>query len=619
MLVERPFAALYPFAFALAAFLAAALSPLAARLAQRLGVVAAPRADRWHRRPTPMLGGLAIFAAIAIAFVVVPQPLQEDRYERYAYLVVGAAVVFALGLYDDLRRLPPYTKLLGQIVAACILVFGQLHLFGRPSISPVMAPFAIIWIVGVTNAFNLLDNMDGLSAGIATVVGLTLFGSSHLEGDRQSALIALIVAGAASGFLLHNFNPARIFMGDCGSLLLGYLLSGLTLLSAAQSTRGVTATLLLPVVVMALPILDTTLVAILRQANGRSIAQGGRDHLSHRLVALGLTERQAVLVLYLIAALTGLLAVGSHLLGLWPTLAIWALLMAGIVLFGVFLGQVRVYTEADFQRLDSGSVIGRMVLGGRNLLYKQQVAAMLLDLLLVMASLLAAYLLRFEGRLDPLFLSQFARMLPIAVSVKLAVFLALGVYRSVWRHMGLADAWLIVRACTLGTILTAVLFLAIFGEASLPRTVLLIDLLVLSVAMLASRRSFELMHHLVTQSRRDDVTRVLVVGAGDGGELVLRALYRSRRRAYRPVGLLDDDDRYLHRTIQGVPVLGPVSDLRAVLEERQVDEVVVALPTERQAQRVLRECEALGLPALDLASFIKAELQPGPAAVSIGS
>ncbi len=244
---------------ALALGLAMLLTPAAGRLAGRIGLVSHPRGDRWHRSPTPLLGGVAIFLAIVPLFLLVPQPVQAHPFDRFGGLLLGGTLIFALGLFDDIRTLPPYTKLLGQIVAACVVVAG-LPIGKFMPWSVLVVPVTIFWIVGVTNAFNLLDNMDGLSAGIAAIVALTLFAYNYLQGDQQTALLCLLIAGAAGGFLVFNFNPARIFMGDSGSLLVGYLLSGMVVLGAAKATSELALALLVPVGVMALPILDTTLV-----------------------------------------------------------------------------------------------------------------------------------------------------------------------------------------------------------------------------------------------------------------------------------------------------------------------------------------------------------------------
>src|SRR5262249_19750174 len=149
--------------------------------------------------------------------------------------------------------------------------------FNQIPLPLVVVPLGIFWIVGVTNAFNLLDNMDGLSAGIAMIVSLTLAGYNHLQGDRQMAMLCLIVAVFSGGFLVFNFTPARIFMGDCGSLLLGFVLSSIVVLGASKGSSELIAALLVPVAVMALPILDTSLVMVMRALNGRPISQGGRD------------------------------------------------------------------------------------------------------------------------------------------------------------------------------------------------------------------------------------------------------------------------------------------------------------------------------------------------------
>src|SRR3954452_18363149 len=258
-----------------------------------------------------------------------------------------------------------------------------------------MVPITIFWIVGLTNAFNLLDNMDGLAAGIAMIVALTLVGFNVLQGDQQTAMLCIIIAGACGGFLIFNFNPARIFMGDSGSLLLGYLLSGIVVLGAAKAGQEIALTLLVPVGVMALPILDTTLVTIVRSLHHRPISQGGRDHLSHRLVALGLNERSAVLVLYAVSILFDGVAIESNYVSGPVTLLLGSLLVLGVAFFGIYLGQVCIYTEADYERIQSQpGLVGKLVLGG-SWLYKRQLAEMVLDLVLICRGLLAAYLVRF--------------------------------------------------------------------------------------------------------------------------------------------------------------------------------------------------------------------------------
>src|SRR5215213_2435992 len=272
-MMGQPFALIHLLAGLFALGLATVVTPLVGRVAGRIGLVAYPKRDRWHRTPTPLLGGVAIFFGSVPVVALIAEAVSAHMLDRFAALLIGAVLIFLLGLIDDLKTLPPYAKLLGQIVAACVLV-ASLPIARYLPWSVLMVPLMIFWIVGITNAFNLLDNMDGLSAGIAGIVSMTLFAFNVVQGDHQTALLC-------------------IFMADCGSLLIGYLLSGIVVLGAAKAGSELALTLLVPVGVMALPILDTTLVTVVRSLHHRPISMGGRDHLSHRLVALGLNERSA--------------------------------------------------------------------------------------------------------------------------------------------------------------------------------------------------------------------------------------------------------------------------------------------------------------------------------------
>ncbi len=591
----------------LALGLGTVLTPLAGRFAGRVGLVAKPRGDRWHRSPTPLLGGVALFLAIVPIYLAVPQPTNALPLERFGGLLLGATLIFVLGLVDDVRTLPPYSKLLGQIVAACVVVAG-LPIGKYMPWSLLVIPLTIFWIVGVTNGFNLLDNMDGLSAGIAALVALTLFAYNYLQGDQQAALLCVLIAGACAGFLVFNFNPARIFMGDSGSLLLGFLLSGVVVLGAAKATSELAIALLVPVAVMALPILDTSLVTIVRSLNSRPISQGGRDHLSHRLVALGLNERSAVLVLYAVSGLFGMVAVTSNYVGGPVTLVLGALLLLGMLFFGIYLAQVRIYTRADYERLShEPGIVGKLVLGG-TWLYKRQVAEMVMDLTLVCVGLLSAYLLRFEGSLERRFVEQFGAILPWVVSIKLATLFAMGVYRSIWRYMGPSDMIRLGLASSVGSGLSALCVHVVFrAEGGAPFGVFLIDWLVVTVLLIAARMSFVLIRDVLSRFRRRDLVRVLIVGAGDTGELVLRSMSRSRTHAYRVVGFLDDDLGKQDRAIHGVRVLGPAASLPDVLTRESVDEVV--LTTVDQGGGLARECRRLGVAVRDVGTFFRSQLE----------
>ena len=364
---------------------------------------------------------------------------------------------------------------------------------------------------------------------------------------------------------------------------------------------------------MALPILDTTLVTIVRSLHHRPISMGGRDHLSHRLVALGLNERSAVLVLYAVSVLFGSLAIASNYVTGPVTLLLGSLLVLGIGFFGIYLGQVRIYTETDYERIQSQpGIVGKLVLGG-SWLYKRQVAEMVLDLALICLGLLAAYLIRFDGALERHFVEQFATLLPWIVSIKLVTLFAMGVYRSIWRYMGTSDMLRVAIASSVGSALAmGAIQVAFRGEGGAPRAVLLVDWLVVTALLIAARLSFALIRDVLARLRKRDLVRVVIVGAGDTGELVLRAMSRSRTRAYRVVGFLDDDRDMRDRSINGVRILGPSSSIGEIVERERVEEVV--LTTNQYATDLMAECRRRGVTFRDVGAFFRSQIDGEAAA-----
>ena len=290
----------------MAAFvLAVGATPLARRLALRFQFLDRPALRNDHTQPMPLLGGLAIYAAVIGSLV-----LFNDRQEivEVASILIGATWVSFVGIWDDRSALGVGAKLVGQLIALGLLLAGGLQVFWHLPIW-INLPVTAIWVLGITNAFNLLDNMDGLSGGIGAVAAGSFVVLAALNGQYGVAVLAAALAGGCLGFLIYNFNPARIFMGDSGSLFLGFLLAACGIrLTFPQNVPWVTW--MVPILVMGIPILDTALVVVSRLRRGLNpLATPGKDHLSHRLCALGLSRRQAVLVLYLAAVALGAAAV----------------------------------------------------------------------------------------------------------------------------------------------------------------------------------------------------------------------------------------------------------------------------------------------------------------------
>jgi len=283
-------------------------TPLVRALALRVGACDQPGARKVHLRPTPLLGGLAIGLAYLVA-----EHVSARMHPYQVGTVCGGLLILVVGVVDDLRRLRPSAKLACQCAAAVVL----LCLGARAEVSHVAVvdtALSLLWVVGITNALNLSDNMDGLSAGLAAIAAFWFVILGLLAGEMQPALASLALCGACLGFLRHNFAPARIFMGDAGSLFIGYVLAAIGMRLTYHSPWPLTP--LIPPLVLAVPIFDTTLVTVLRLREGRRITDGGKDHASHRLVRLGCSTRRAVTTLYLAGMAAGLTALALT-LGNW--------------------------------------------------------------------------------------------------------------------------------------------------------------------------------------------------------------------------------------------------------------------------------------------------------------
>jgi UDP-GlcNAc:undecaprenyl-phosphate GlcNAc-1-phosphate transferase len=319
------------------------------------GLVVQPRQDRWHRKPTPILGGVAILAAFLVGLIA-NLALNHAWGQMSWGLLAGSALMFGLGIYDDLHPMSPAAKLVGQILAATLAIsLGYTSTFFSPRIAnEILAHlpnilFTFFWLVGITNAINLLDNMDGLAGGISLVTAGILAYFFWRAGSQGLLWVCLALAGATLGFLFYNFPPATIFMGDSGSLFLGFTLAVLAI-AHQQQASNVLAVLGVPTLLFLLPILDTTLVTFTRLLRGQSPAQGGRDHTSHRLIAFGLSERQALMVLYAVALISGILAAALESLNYWLSLALAPFLIVSLALITAYLGRVKVMATTSTSR-----------------------------------------------------------------------------------------------------------------------------------------------------------------------------------------------------------------------------------------------------------------------------
>jgi UDP-GlcNAc:undecaprenyl-phosphate GlcNAc-1-phosphate transferase len=304
---------LYFVAFGAALVSVLVITPVVRHLARRLNVVAVPEDRRVHEKITPTLGGLAMYLSMMIGIGVYLLAAHHHLSRDLIGVIGGATIIFAFGAVDDVRGLSPPAKLFGQVLAAGVLVImgvqiQNIHIPGSAviSLSPELSVIvSLLWIVAFINIINLIDGLDGLAAGITCIAAGAMFYYATQTGVGgtyvEAALISIVIAGSTLGFLRYNFNPASIFMGDSGSMLLGFLLGAVTIQGVLKSIAA--AALLIPLLALAVPILDTGMAILRRIFRGKPIMRADKEHIHHRLLNMGHSQRQAVLLLYFWTAL----------------------------------------------------------------------------------------------------------------------------------------------------------------------------------------------------------------------------------------------------------------------------------------------------------------------------
>ncbi|HKE58280.1 MAG TPA: hypothetical protein VKB46_16320 [Pyrinomonadaceae bacterium] len=567
--------------------LALGLTPLVKLLAQHLGVVARPKTDRWHKKPTAMLGGVAIWLAVAICyFFFVPRT-------TYGWVIFRASTfLFLVGLIDDLIHIKPYQKLIGQVLGAAFVVYYGLTLPWTAS-QPVNVALSVFWLIGITNALNLLDNMDGLAAGIAVIAAGFLALSFVNTGQLNEALIVVTFAGALLGFLVYNSNPASVFMGDCGSMFIGFFLASSALVNVSGGrSRSFLPVLAVPILILFIPIFDTTFVTILRKLSGRAASQGGRDHTSHRLVALGMSERHAVWMLYAFAGLSGVLAVVVQKVKLDVSLAAIAGFTIILTLLGVYLSGVKVYDPTDEEKALKEKPLYAFLI---DVSYKRRIFEVLLDVILIILSYWSAYAIKFGPFSGSPAWTLFIRTLPVLLFVKMASFLAVGVYRGLWRYTSVDDLIVFAKAVILGSIGSVLVILFAFRFEGFSRTIFVLDAVLMFLFLAGSRMAFRLFRQLIPAGANPNGRRILIYGAGDGGELLLRELLNNKALELSPVGFLDDDPAKRGKVLHGLRVFAGNGDLGQVCKQQEVDEIVISSlkMSEERVQELVSSCNEL--------------------------
>ena len=574
--------------------LSALFTSVTIRVCTRRGWVARPHTDRWHRGTPSLFGGVPIW----IAFVLTLAIFLAANAALLWKLVGISSVLFLLGLVDDILGLSPRTKLLVQGIAASVVLALRVIYPFRESLFANLI-LSSIWIIGITNAFNLLDNMDGLSAGIALIATVYLAVIYLSCGSMENVIVLAVLAGVVSGFLLFNFNPARIFMGDAGSLFIGFLVATVSLLDVTHLS-SISAFLFVPVLVLTIPIFDTFFVSVTRRLRGQPISKGGTDHSSHRLVRLGLNERSGVLVLYGLSAASGAIALGlryfspPHRIGL---IALWFLFL---ILFGIHLFQAQQGQGAYTNGVSTG--LAQRVLNRDTL-------AILLDPTILSVSYYSAFFFRLTGKVSTEDLSLFFHSWPIILGIKFLCLWSFGIYRRSWWRGSRQDLYRLFEALLLGELLSVVALVGVERFAGYSRAVFALDAVISSLLVMFARQSSLIFRDFVRrlQKSHEPVHKVFVLGTSQRAEVVLRFLGSYQIKCLGLIDLNHGSD--LGRQVWGVRVVGHLEDLPRLAKQQGVQEIVLPEnePTSDSEEHVWSVCQAGNLKLLRLGLYHKNE------------
>jgi len=602
-----------------AAVLAFLLTPWVAELARRVGAVDEPNERRVHDGRIPSLGGVAVLVAFlgALAVGCLADQYLADAFQEggaaWGWLLGGALIVMACGTADDVWMLGPVPKLLCETVAG-VLVVAAGH--GISTVTNPLSgnsidlgwlgvPLTLLWVVGVTNAFNLIDGLDGLAAGVALIACGTLFAVSLVGVHVAAASLAVALGGSLAGFLYHNFNPATAFLGDSGSLLLGYLLS---VMSMQASLEGATAVVLVvPILALGLPIMDTAL-AMLRRVLGvlhvarwdgdrneyrflvlgsASIFRADRDHIHHRLLRMGLTHRRSVLLLYAVCIALGLmafLAVSAR----GTELAI----LVALVATASYLG-VRKLAYREVEVLKRGTLLPLFQLP---VLSRRGFHA-LADAGFIAVAYASSQLLLRSSFVDPAIRVQILYGAIAAVAVKLAVFFYAGIYRRTYRYTNAADLLALGKALVAAQIAASGVVAALYGLPPMAAAAVLLDFYLSATLVIGSRVSFLVLELIAGDQPRGETRRVLIYGAGSSGTALLREIHQNPSLGYHAVGFVDDLPSLRGVRVNGLEILGGGDDLSEILERAAARELIVASPKidDARIQAVAATCLAHGV------------------------
>jgi UDP-GlcNAc:undecaprenyl-phosphate GlcNAc-1-phosphate transferase len=579
------------------------ITPAVIWFARLIGAIDQPNERKIHKVPTPRLGGVAIYASFFLAVGLLNLVDREFHdlislgTHKGVMFTIALVMILALGIFDDLRSRTPSQKFVVQLLASTLVYLAGFRISavthplggGLLNLGIFEYPATVLWIVGITNAFNLIDGLDGLAAGIAAIACFTIFGVSLMTNDVSTAMMVVILAGAVIGFLRYNFSPAKIFLGDSGSLFLGFALS---VLSMKSSTKGSTAlAILVPILALGLPIMDT-LLAMIRRLLGSLLPQQARStsllrkldsmfspdnaHIHHRLVARGLSHKNAVFTLYLVAIAFSLgafaITTGNN---------FGASLVLTTVAVATFIG-VRQLRYREISVLRNGMLLPMYdwpIMNGR--FFRG-----FLDIGFIILAFGAAHVLADHGDMSMLFRKEFLRDTTIICGIQLTVFYFSGLHKGAYRYTGIGDVLKMLRSVALAAAFSGLVFAFLpNGEGIFGLPIAIVDFYVLLSLVLGSRLSFNVLNYFFRREIENGQKCVVIYGAGPSGAMALQRILSDDRFHLTPVGFLDESTALEGTHLNGYPIFGGHWKIPKVLRQYKVEEIIIS--TQKLSPQVL--------------------------------
>jgi UDP-GlcNAc:undecaprenyl-phosphate GlcNAc-1-phosphate transferase len=578
-----------------AALLSLGLTPWALKLAVLIGAVDQPGPRKIHAAPIPRLGGLAVVGSCLVVTTLIlllapTSPLQRLDLNLALGIILGLIPILLVSIVDDVRPLRALPKFAAQIVGATVAVslgvrIGEdIRLFGESvHVGWLAIPISLLWLVGITNAFNIVDGLDGLSAGLALVSALSLAATSLFVSQYGLALLALVLAGALAGFLPFNIYPAKIFLGDSGATAIGFALACLALRGGATLSSGLAV--LAPVLVLGLPIAET-LVSMARRVvrgwrNGGRIAvfEADAGHFHHRLLAMGLDQRRVVYILYGAGLTLALMGYASLFLSQKKAAVVLLTMIAAAFVALTRLGydEFAIVRRGELLRIYDVPVLSRSLFG------------VFIDLAMVVVAVYATFVLKYDDWTLATNRSGALWLLAVVPPIALLSFWVFGMYRRVWRFAGVEDLVLCASASTAAAAVSSVLSF-LFNPTTPPLTWFATAYMLMLMGLCGSRASYRLLQESWKRSRTTGEP-VVIYGAGRSGTSVVRELLSRADTGMRPVGFIDDHPERVGKVFNGYPVLGCVEQLEAILHSRGIRGVIVA--TTKVAPQRMRAAAAV--------------------------